>query len=69
MTDKRIRIRVRGRWLRRQIRRRHDALTNRQRRRILLWCFTIFMLAGCFMLVRGCAQVTVSHVEPLTLKP
>ena len=67
MTDRSIRIQVRGRWLRLQIRHHHDQLTNKQRRRILFLCFLLFMLAGCLVLIHGCGDLNFRHIEPVTL--
>lgn len=69
MTDKPFRIHIRGRWFRRKIWQWQNRLTDRQRRRILLWCLAAFILFGCLTLVRGCGQITIQHIEPITLKP
>lgn len=67
MTDKLMRIRVWGRWLRLLVRQQHDALTNKQRRRILLVIFMLFLLAGCLVLIHGCGHFDFQHIDPFTL--
>ncbi len=69
MTGNCIRIHAKGRWLRKRIRRWHNAMTDRQRRRILLWCFIFFLLAGCFTVIRGCGHFSFPHIDPLHLIP
>lgn len=67
MTGKRIRIQAKCRWLRRRLRRQHNAMTDKQRRRVLVWCFIFFMLAGCLVLIHGCGHFSFRHIEPVSL--
>lgn len=68
MTGK-IRLDSRIRWMRLRLRRLHDRLTARTRKRIALGAFLLLMLAYGWVLLRGMPETKIVPIEFPTLKP
>lgn len=68
MTGK-IRLDSRIRWMRLRLRRLHDRLTARTRKRIALGAFLLLMLAYGWVLLRRVPETEIVPIEFPTLKP
>lgn len=62
-------LRVRIRWVRRSLRRRHDSLSPRARERIVLAALILLMLLYGWFLFREEAELRIDSIEFPHLKP
>lgn len=62
-------LRVRIRWVRRSLRRRHDSLSPRARERIVLAALILLMLLYGWFLFREESELRIDSIEFPHLKP